>query len=484
MKVFASQTDLKQFHYEIECIIRMFFPGEKVLFTAEKAAEESACVILSGTGAFCAVTLILEAFRGRLEEVTDDDPKDRERTLCRLLYRLLCQCTGKSLEWGTLTGVRPVKLVRMLREQGSSQEEIEKKLQKDYLVAPEKTRLCLEADLLQRPLLASVEPKDCSLYVSIPFCPSRCSYCSFVSHSVEKSRKLLPVYLEKLSQELALTGEILRERGLRLRTVYVGGGTPTVLDAVQLARLMEIIAGNFPVKDCDEFTVEAGRPDTITREKLEVLADAGVGRVSINPQTLNDEILASIGRRHSAEQFFQVYHTAKAYPFTVNVDLIAGLEGETLSSFQDSLDRVIALEPENITVHSLTLKRASSLYQEKSLQIKDSSPVRDMVNYSQNALSRQGYRPYYLYRQKNTIDSLENVGFARGDTLCAYNIFIMDESHTILSVGGGGVTKIVEGDRQIRRFFNYKYPYEYIDRFPHVLEQKEALRNLPFEHRF
>ena len=229
-----------------------------------------------------------------------------------------------------------------------------------------------------------------------------------------------------------------------------------------------------------EFTVEAGRPDTICRDKLQALVEGGVDRVSVNPQTLNDQVLRQVGRRHTAAEFLAAYSLAKSMPFTaINVDLIAGLTGDTVESFRDTLDRIIALKPGNITVHSLTMKRAADMIGEKNLHLTGFSPVSQMVNYSQEALDAAGYRPYYLYRQKSTVDSLENVGFCKGDALCLYNIYIMDETHTILSTGGGGVTKVVLPGNRIERIFNYKYPYEYIDRFQTILERKDALRSFP-----
>lgn len=478
MRITASRRDLDLFHYEMECIVRMFFPGEQVRFFVPGEEDGPAEVQVEDTGASCVVTLTLGEFSQRLEETCGQEDKSRERAIGRLLFRLLSSYTGKSISWGTLTGVRPVKLVRQMREQGMDAQAIVQHLSREYLVAPEKIRLCLETDRNQREILADTGPRDCSLYVSIPFCPSRCSYCSFVSHSVEKSRDLIPQYLEKLWAELALTGEILRDRGLNLHTVYVGGGTPTVLDEAQLTTLMEVLHRHFPLGDCREFTVEAGRPDTITPAKLQIMADAGVDRISINTQSLNDAVLASIGRSHDKAQFFCAFEDAKRYPFTVNVDLIAGLEGESVASFCHSLDQVIALNPGNITVHTLTLKRASHLYQEKSLHLAPGAPVGDMVDYAQRTLGVAGYRPYYLYRQKNTVDSLENVGYAKGGTRCAYNVLIMDEVQTILSTGAGGVTKVVQSPRDIRRSFNYKYPYEYIQRFEEVLARKQGLRAL------
>lgn len=483
MKVILTEEDQRDLHYEVECILRMFFPQVRLTFLQQEPEPARERVIIEtggGEGAENRVVLRLPDFAGEELEPAAGDRRDTEAAVCRMLYRLLSRATGRRLEWGTLTGIRPVKLVRELREQGMSYGEIADRFTGRYLAAPAKAALCIRTDQIQQQAIRKSDPKGYSLYISIPFCPSRCAYCSFVSHSVEKTRRLIPEYLDRLEEELRVTAAIAARKGLVLQTVYMGGGTPTVLTPEQLRRLLETVNGAFDRSRCMEFTVEAGRPDTIDREKLQALLEGGVDRISVNPQSLNDEVLRLADRRHTAAQFYEAYNTAKSMPFTaINVDLIAGLTGDTVDSFRDTLDRVIALAPANITVHSLTMKRAADMIGEKNLHLNGFSPVSRMVNYSQEALDAAGYRPYYLYRQKSTVDSLENVGFCKGDTFCLYNIYIMDETHTILSAGGGGVTKVVLPGNRIERIFNYKYPYEYIDRFPTILERKEALEGFP-----
>lgn len=480
MRVILSARDQKDLHYEVECILRMFLPQDRIDFAQGEDQPSPRRVTIAageGEGRENIVTLDLPGFSGEEREPAHADRKDTEASVCRCLYRLLVRATGKEISWGTLTGIRPVKLVRELREQGLSYAEITRRFTERYLTAPAKADLCVRTDRVQQGAIAKAEPKGYSLYISIPFCPSRCSYCSFVSHSIEKTRRLIPAYLDCLEEELACTAKIAKEKGLILQTVYMGGGTPTVLEADQLDRLLGTVNRHFDRSRCMEFTVEAGRPDTITRDKLEALVRGGVDRISVNPQTLDDRVLRTVGRKHTAEDFFRAYSLAKEFPFTaVNVDLIAGLTGDTPESFQKTLDRVIALEPENITVHALTMKRAADMIGEKGERLGGPSQVGRMVDHSQRTLDRAGYRPYYLYRQKSTVDSLENVGFCRGDTLCLYNIYIMDETHTILSAGGGGVTKVVLPGNRIERIFNFKYPYEYIDRFGSMLERKEKLK--------
>ena len=479
MNIILSLRDQEELHYEIECILRMFLPDVRPRFMQREEEPSPRRLVIAAGERESRVALDLPGFAG--EETgpapADGEGKEREAAVCRMLYRLLTRATGRRIEWGILTGIRPVKLVRELREQGMTYPEIHRRFTEKYLTAPEKAALCIETDRVQREAIDKAAARDFSLYISIPFCPSRCGYCSFVTHSIEKTRRLIPEYLDKLEEELAYTAQIAAEKGLTLRTVYMGGGTPTILEAGQIDRLLDTVGRCFDRSSCLEFTVEAGRPDTITEEKLAALARGGVDRISVNPQSLDDRVLELIGRRHTAADFFRAYETAGKFPFaSINVDLIAGLTGDTLESFRATLDRVIALDPGNITVHALTMKRAADMIGEKNLHLSGFTQAGHMVNYSQETLGKAGYRPYYLYRQKSTVDSLENVGFCKGDLLCLYNVYIMDETHTILSVGGGGVTKVVLPGNRIERIFNFKYPYEYISRFPAILERKDKLR--------
>lgn len=477
MNIVLSLRDQEEMHYEIECILRMFLPDVRPCFTQEEAGPGRRLVISTGGGSSRAA-LEIPGFSGEETEPAPagGDRKELEVSVCRMIYRLLCRATGRRIQWGVLTGIRPVKLVRELREGGMTYPEIFRRFTERYLTAPEKAELCIETDKVQREATRRAGKRDYSLYISIPFCPSRCGYCSFVTHSIEKTGRLIPEYLDRLEEELACTARIAAEKGLTLRTIYMGGGTPTILEAEQLERLLDRVNRCFDRENCLEFTVEAGRPDTITEEKLAALARGGVDRISVNPQTLDDRVLEAIGRRHTAADFYRAYEEAQKYPFaSVNVDLIAGLTGDTPESFRDTLDKVISLDPGNITVHALTMKRAADMIGEKNLHLSGSPRAEHMINYSQEALKRAGYRPYYLYRQKSTVDSLENVGFCKGGLLCLYNVYIMDETHTILSVGGGGVTKVVLPGNRIERIFNYKYPYEYISRFPTILERKDKL---------
>lgn len=306
---------------------------------------------------------------------------------------------------------------------------------------------------------------SCSLYLSVPFCPSRCSYCSFVSFATEGLLRQIPAYLDKLCDEIRQTTALIRSLGLSLTTVYIGGGTPTTLNEAQLKRLLDTVCENVNVGALREFTLEAGRPDTINAEKLAIAKEHGVCRVSINPQTLNDEILRSVGRRHTVKQFYSAYETARKSGIPIiNTDLIAGLPGESAESFFHSVDEIMRLAPENFTVHTFCVKRAADLrHTEQSHFSRSAGRVGDMVEYARACAAEHGYAPYYLYRQKNTVGNLENVGYAKPGTQSLYNVYMMEEFHSVFGCGAGAVTRLVGNDpSKMLRIFSAKYPYEYL----------------------
>lgn len=329
------------------------------------------------------------------------------------------------------------------------------------------------ADLQEPILKAGSAPKTYSLYIGIPFCPSRCSYCSFVSCNLDRDRKLVQPYVDCLCREVEAIRDEADEAGLKLCSIYIGGGTPTSLSAAQLRQLMGTVRDCFDLSAIVEYTVEAGRPDCTDAEKLAVIKEYGATRISINPQTFSDEVLANIGRRHSAQDILDCYAEARAAGHDdINMDLIAGLPGDTVEGFEKSLRQAIALDPENITVHTLTLKRASRIVIEDQKE-NDYADVAAMLEKC-HLLAEAGYRPYYLYRQKNTLQNLENVGWCKPGHEGYYNIYIMEEVQTILSAGAGGSTKLVaDGGKRMQRIFNFKYPTEYIQRFDEVLERKK-----------
>ena len=369
---------------------------------------------------------------------------------------------GISPAWGSLTGVRPAKVaLSLIREGGKAK--AEKELQELYCVTPARARLAIEAADAGIRAAAELEPNDISLYVGIPFCPTRCAYCSFVAQSVEKSFSLVEPYLEALFDEVTAAGQLVREMGLNVKSFYMGGGTPTTLTAGQMDRLLTKLEQNFDFGGLAELTIEAGRPDTIDPEKLRVLRAHNTTRVSINPQTMEDNVLAAIGRRHTADDIRRAMEQVRAANFPhVNMDLIAGLPEDTPEGFARSLDEVISMGADNITVHTLSLKKGSRIMLEGS-RIPGADEVAQMLDYADPTLRKHGFAPYYLYRQKYMSGSFENVGWTKPGGTGLYNIYIMEELHSILSLGAGGSTKMVGGG-QIRRAFNAKYPREYIDR--------------------
>ena len=369
---------------------------------------------------------------------------------------------GISPAWGSLTGVRPAKVaLSLIREGGKAK--AEKELQELYCVTPARARLAIEAADAGIRAAAELELNDISLYVGIPFCPTRCAYCSFVAQSVEKSFSLVEPYLEALFDEITAAGQLVRELGLNVKSFYMGGGTPTTLTADQMDRLLTKLEQNFDFANLAELTIEAGRPDTIDEEKLRVLRAHNTTRVSINPQTMEDNVLAAIGRRHTADDIRRAMEQVRAANFPhVNMDLIAGLPEDTPEGFARSLDEVISMGADNITVHTLSLKKGSRIMLEGS-RIPGADEVAQMLDYADPTLRKHGFAPYYLYRQKYMSGSFENVGWTKPGGTGLYNIYIMEELHSILSLGAGGSTKMVGGG-QIRRAFNAKYPREYIDR--------------------
>ncbi len=399
-----------------------------------------------------------------------------EYAMCRLLYETLKKMTGYTPPWGLLTGIRPVRKVIQLLEDGYTPDDAARKLQERFLISDEKMQLALDTALIQQPILPHSE-KEIGLYISIPFCPTRCSYCSFVSHSMDSAMQLIPDYVDYLCREIEILGGIIHRYGLHVQSVYIGGGTPTSISAEELRQVMEAIRTHIDIASAREYTVEAGRADTITEEKLRVIQKMGATRISVNPQTLQDSVLEAIGRRHTAQQAVDAFKLARKLGFDdINMDLIAGLPTDTYEGFADTLQRVMELAPDSITVHTLTLKRAADLY--GTDQNAHVAEVAKMAELSAQELPKNGYRPYYMYRQKNTVGNLENVGYAREGKENLYNILIMDETQTILGAGCAASTKLVEANGKITRVHNYKFPYEYINRFDKLMEKKNEIEEI------
>jgi oxygen-independent coproporphyrinogen-3 oxidase len=369
-----------------------------------------------------------------------------------------------------LVGVRPSKVATEMLESGMSKTRVKKALVSDYFVIPKKAALATEVALNEAEFVKRADPKACSVYISIPFCPTRCAYCSFVSYTSKKLLDTIPDYLAALGDEINKTFAEIRELGLNVRTVYIGGGTPTILDNGQLDWLLGIVENNIDPSMLEEYTLEAGRPDTITADKMRIAKERGVSRISVNPQTLNDDVLKIIGRSHTADDFLRAFDIARNSGIEIiNTDVIAGLPGDHFSSFAASYDKIVSLKPENITVHTFSVKKASDALKNFShIYSVRGGDVGKCVDYSQIKAQHEGYQPYYMYRQKNTVGNYENVGFALDGKKGLYNIYMMEEIHSIFAAGAGAVSKFVDyapknGEkRTIERFFNQKYPYEYL----------------------
>ncbi|RGR24335.1 coproporphyrinogen dehydrogenase HemZ [Ruminococcus bromii] len=464
------------FHFELENLTRLFFPNEKITVIRD-FSEPQPPYIYTEVSDKITISVNIGSFNKSetaVKKLTDDD---NELVSAQLLYKLLCDFTGLTQPWGILTGVRPVKLLRRLAEE-SNEEQAVKKFEKDFFVSNEKIALSRETEHNERKILELSKPESFSLYVGIPFCPSRCSYCSFVMASIERAEKLIEPYTKLLCEEIKRTAEIANKLGLRLETVYFGGGTPTTLSAEQLDTVLRTVNNSFDMSTCREFTVEAGRPDTIDIAKLFALKENKVDRISINPQTVNDEVLKTIGRKHTAQQFFDAFELARKCGFdNINTDLIAGLPTDTPESFKNSLDSIVRLNAECITVHTLCMKRASRLTTEGvTLDLQQARDAREMLAYTQNILGQNEYIPYYMYRQSRMVGNLENVGWSKKGFESLYNVYVMDETHTILACGSGGVTKLKRNNPDyLERIFNFKYPYEYIDRFDELIQRKSGI---------
>lgn len=444
-----------EYVYEAERLVRAFFPPMKLAMRRGGELPENSYLFSGENHA------VLVADGRRLEAFCEPSGEG-EWDACRALYKVLAEYTGREMSWGLLTGVRPVKLIERLEALGREAAYFTEKL----LIRPDKLGLAREVAGRQRAALAGVGGGTFSLYVGVPFCPTRCSYCSFVSHAVEGAKGLIPEYVGRLVEEIGLVRRLAEEAGLRLVTVYIGGGTPTSLSAGELGRVMEAV-GEFDLSGCREYTVEAGRADTFSPEKLAVARGLGATRISVNPQSMDDRVLQAVGRRHTARQVVEAFEMAVRCGFSdINMDLIAGLPGDTAEGFAGSLEAVLELCPGAVTVHSLSLKRAADLYHSGISE----NGASCMVEYAHERLGRAGYSPYYLYRQKNTVENGENTGYARPGHESLYNILIMEEAGHILAAGCGASTKLVGGG--IRRFYNYKHPHEYIGRFSELVERK------------
>ena len=407
--------------------------------------------------------------------LTKADVRLTRRILQQSYYLAAVQLLPEAPPWGALSGVRPTKLATKVLLEGGREQDADRMLRDVYFVTPERRRLCLDASRHTLEAARLLAPDDLSLYIGIPFCPTRCAYCSFVSESVERFGEFLPPFLDCLIREIEYTGALLTRSGWHIRSLYIGGGTPTTLSTPQMTRLLDAIGTHFDLSRSLEFTVEGGRPDTLDLEKLRAIRAGGATRISINPQTMSDSVLRAIGRRHTAAETVEAFRMAREAGFDdINMDLIAGLPGDTPASFSETVRQVLALEPSNVTVHTLALKKGADLFQRR-VTLPTREDVAQMLDASGRQLRAAALEPYYLYRQKYMSGSFENVGWCRAGYTGYYNIYMMEELHSILSLGGGGMNKINLPAGALERFHNPKYPQDYIQRIDTVLRQKDEI---------
>ena len=483
MRLYFSGHDCR---YAAEQSLLMLFPGEKPEYPEGSPSGERCELRVSRGAKYTVCTALLlrsgAAFRGRAQ-AENPDPADEyalrgcENRIVKLAFYRAALASGlPKPEWGSLSGVRPAKLMDAYLREGLSPRAAKGRFMREYFVSGSRAQLCLDAALAAQEAARSLDERDVCLYVGIPFCPTRCAYCSFVSQSVEKSMKLMEPFLDALLLDIRATAAETRRAGLRPVALYMGGGTPTTLSAAQLDRLCAALEREFDLSALREYTVEAGRPDTITAEKLRVLRAHGVGRVSVNPQTMSDSVLEAIGRRHTAQDIVDALALVRECGgFEVNMDLIAGLPADTAGGFSRTLDAVLSLAPENVTVHTLSLKRGSGLTL-AGRPLPEAGEVRAMLDEAMERLAGSGYAPYDLYRQKNMAGGFENVGWTKPGSENLYNICIMEELCSILAMGAGGSTKLVaDGGKRIKRFIAPTYPQEYINAAPGFAAGKERI---------
>ena len=478
----AVQLNKRDFEYDIHSLIRAFYPGMDVpVYQEEEPHPEGWEKKLVVDYQPDKITLVFQNSDGQIlakreQQVEyEADRKATKNVLKSMLYELLRDYTGQDLPWGNLTGIRPTKIPMALLEQGWKNTEIADYMRKTYYTSNEKTALSIMIANRERHILKDINYEDgYSLYVCIPFCPSICLYCSFSSSPLSVWKNKVDTYLDALCKEIEACARIYRNR--KLDTIYMGGGTPTTLEPYQMDRLLTKIEDCFDRSYLKEFTVEAGRPDSITREKLEVLRKHGISRISINPQTMNQSTLDIIGRRHTVEQTVEAFHLARELGFdNINMDLIVGLPGEEYEQVEHTMKEVTALDPDSITVHSLAVKRAARLNmfkdQYKEMTFTNNQQIMEMTaRYAYQA----GHSPYYLYRQKNMAGNFENVGYAKPDSAGIYNILIMEEKQSILALGAGATSKKVSGEL-IERTENVKDIKNYVERIDEMIERKRLL---------
>ena len=494
------------YKYAVEQIMLALFPGERPDYSADCIVSSAEPILESRLRlgeSYAQATTVMHCdgkvshgyARVKRDKLTNKLVTDRllQRIIKQSFYRAANIFIETPPVWGSLTGIRPAHLAAAAIESGISEKNAAKALIRDYYVAPERAELCTDAARASLALKQTLQRRDIALYIGIPFCPTRCAYCSFVSNSVEKSFELTEPFVRTLINEITAAADTLRDLNLRVIAVYIGGGTPTVLPEEALEAVMRAVKTSFDLSHIREYTVEAGRPDTITAKKLETAVRFGAGRVCVNPQSMSPDVLTAIGRRHTPGDALSAVKLVRQSGMALNMDLIAGLPGDTGESFRYSLNTVTDLDPENITVHTLSLKKGSRIMLENTA-IPSGAVVSDMLGYASGRLRERGYNPYYLYRQKFTSGGFENTGWSLPGYEGIYNICMMEELCTVLSFGGGGVTKLVSGQGKtavspggapavrIERIFNAKYPREYILSADKAAYKMNRIKNFISQH--
>ncbi|MCI9289370.1 MAG: coproporphyrinogen dehydrogenase HemZ [Oscillospiraceae bacterium] len=483
--------DARRYRYPAEQMLLTLFPGERPEYPetpipTDLFAQPNAAVFTLHRGKKLTNMSALVLRDGQWRNGVARFPSDRldepeeqvyhtvSHALKQAFYKAGCALLGRELPWGSLTGVRPVKLPTRAMLAGKTARQAEQELRQVYRVSPPRAALAVECAQAALDVDRQLGDGGMALYLGIPFCPTRCAYCSFISADVKRSLSLVEPYVDGLCREIELAGRLLRERGVHISCAYMGGGTPTTLSAEQLHKILSAVENFLPMERCAEFTVEAGRPDTITADKLETLKRHGIHRISINPQSMEDQVLRAMGRSHTAGEIVEAMALAgEHFGGLVNMDLIAGLPADTLAGFGRTLEKVLDMEPANITVHTLALKKGSRLTEEGG-ELCGPEAVENMLETASARLRGAGYAPYYLYRQKYMSGSFENVGWARPGAVCAYNIVMMEELQSVLSLGAGGITKLVDPEnRKIIRLSNPKYAKEYLEGWEKIAAGKE-----------
>lgn len=482
MKIRIDPIDQK-YHYEIEHIVKLFFDEPYVYFheLAEEQEKErlSIRLHLEVKGEEIEVTAQLWDGQGNVyQESVIRDQNESKRAVNIALLKVLTAYTGVEQPWGTLTGVRPVKLVHNLRMQGMGYESIRDELRSNYFITDGKIEIMeriVKKQLEVVPDLYDLE-REMSIYIGIPFCPTKCAYCTFPAYSIQGRQGSVDAFLSGLHEEIKQIGEWLCKQNIGITSIYFGGGTPTSITAEEMDAIFHTIAQSFPQRGMSrELTVEAGRPDTITPEKIEVMKSWKVDRISINPQSFTQETLQAIGRHHTVDEVLEKFHLARDMGMNnINMDLIIGLPGEGMEQYLHSLRMIKDLRPESLTVHTLSFKTASTMTKNREkYQVATREEVTEMIKVTERWTAEEGYHPYYLYRQKNILGNQENVGYALPGRESIYNIMIMEEKQTILGLGCGAASKIISPrTRKITRYANPKEPKVYNEHYQEYIERK------------